>query len=262
MATATKQATLGVLSSAKKLADHPAISHLKTSNPTAAQILLEADTNQDGIYSTDEVASLVAKLLAVSKAATFYKRFSVGAVVLLLILVGAVFAVSTAAAELAKETHIKNGVMVSADGDQAVVGTSLALAGKGDLFNVTSMSIVALRHLEYVSYLLDATGDAEYGGKLVEATTKLCGAIKTAPNVTKLFGCHGDELTVDGEAQAATVRTAQGKTFNATTHAKLRTWFDLMTAGGFLDPLRRHVETRAGTWSARWTARKDVATAL
>ena len=59
------------------------------------------------IARTRRVANLVAKLVAVKKEARVFKWISLAASILLMITIGAVFGVSMAAAELAKESHIK-----------------------------------------------------------------------------------------------------------------------------------------------------------
>jgi len=178
---------------------------------TAQALLTKYDVDGNGMFSDDEVKAIIVDLRASKKEGHIMKKIAAGLFLLVLLLTAATFAVSLAAGEALKESHVVSEELITLDGD--VVQTSVA-SYDDTFFGLPSRSMDDLSDIERLSVIVDGRGGAPaYFNERVQASYDITSVVKaTSSNAVAFYTTTGDVITIDGDDDEANITTAAGTT--------------------------------------------------
>jgi len=148
------------------------------------------------------VRQIVNDVMGAKESNAILKKFSGLLFVIILLLIGALFGVSLAAAEAVKESHVKGGTMTTLDGQAVQVDT---LESTTTLWDIPAMTTYDLAKMKDVVVFADLTNLAEVGS-WVEMTMKISGVYKADANKAFLLTNSGETITIDRAAKSGTVK--------------------------------------------------------
>jgi hypothetical protein len=172
-----------------------------------AYLCAKYDKDGNGKFDLNEVRSIVTDLQKQTKAKKAYKGFAIALFVIVVLALIAMFGTSLAANQVLKDTALDtSGKMKSMDGTPVTVDVT---ENPNGLFDLPGMSAAQMAHLTTLTVYVDMTADAGVG-KWVQFAAKIATAYTGGDNVAYLKTMTGDTLTVDGAAEKATLKTADG----------------------------------------------------
>ena len=119
-------------------------------------------------------------------------------------------AVSIAAGEMVKESHVKgDGLMTSKDGGAIKVDVATR---DHSLFSLAALPIEGVATIERINIYVDTTGNAALGDGIVESTFQVSSAMKFTETSVAFFTPSGSVIKIDAAANTATI-TMDGATY-------------------------------------------------
>lgn len=167
------------------------------------------DADQNGSISAKELFGVIKGAAQSDKEKRLAYKLLAIAVAVIIMLIGSMLAVSIAAGEMVKESHVTGGLMTDAAG--AAVRTDIAESDWG-LFTLPEETIDNLSTLKKMSLLIDGTNDIALGNQVVEATFQLAGVIKLTDTVANFFTTTGSTVSINSAARTGTI-TIGGTTY-------------------------------------------------
>ena len=174
-------------------------------------IMAKYDTNRDGVFQVDEVRGIVNDVLNQQKMNKSLKKIVFGLMFVLIAMIGAMFAVSYAAGEAIKESHVTGGVMTATTGEIVQVAVN---ENELSLFELPTLDVTDLAVLNRMSLYLDATNEPTLGGAIVPSSYLLASVVKVSLTKAVFFTTSGATITVDAATQKASVEM-KGTTYPA-----------------------------------------------
>jgi len=155
-----------------------------------------ADEDQSGSISVKELFGVIKGAAESDKQKRVFQRLLAVAVLIIVLLIGAMLGMGIVAGEAVKESHVSGQAMTTPAGDAVQVEPSRAYL---DLFELPRASTADLAKMEAISFYADMTADASVGG-WVEATYKISGAFKQSNERVRLSTPEGHLITLDASA--------------------------------------------------------------
>ena len=134
------------------------------------------------------------------------------AVLMILVLLGAMVGISLAANEASKESHVSNGGLMTAL-DGSAVKTEVARSF-GSLFDLPLLNTTALATLELITVRLAAEDPSGKWPAAMDATLKVTSALKPSDDEVYLLLASGAVAHIDAKSTTGRVELADGAAFS------------------------------------------------
>ena len=134
------------------------------------------------------------------------------AVLMILVLLGAMVGISLAANEASKESHVSNGGLMTAL-DGSAVKTEVARSF-GSLFDLPLLNSTALATLELITVRLAAEDPSGKWPAAMDATLKVTSALKPSDDEVYLLLASGAVAHIDAKSTTGRVELADGAAFS------------------------------------------------
>ena len=162
-----------------------------------------ADSDQSGSIDVKELFSVIKGAADADKAKRLFQKLLAVAVIIIVMLVGSMLAVSIAAGEMVKESHVKGDGLLTTKGGGAVKVDVAETTH--DLFSLPALPIEEVAKIKRINLYVDTTGNAELGNGIVESTFQVSSAMKFTEDSVAFFTPSGSMIKLDGIAKTGTI---------------------------------------------------------
>ena len=169
-----------------------------------------ADADQSGSIDVKELFSVIKGAADADKAKRLFQKLLAVAVVVIIMLIGSMLAVSIAAGEMVKESHVKgDGLMTNKKGGAIKVDVATT---DHSLFSLGALPIEGVATIERINLYMDTTGNAAFGNGIIESTFEVSSAMKFTEDSVAFYTPSGAMIKLDATAKKGTI-TMDGATF-------------------------------------------------